>query len=53
VEVVNKLQTKSNCFVEISTDEANNLNGIFIQDKFMSKLFEAFPEVIFYLYYII
>jgi len=46
VEVVNKLQTKFNCIVEISTDETNNLNGIFIQDRCMTESFEAFPEVI-------
>ncbi|XP_022180450.1 uncharacterized protein LOC111040744 [Myzus persicae] len=47
VEVVNKLKTKFNCIVEISTDESNNLNGVFIQDRFMTESFEAFPEVVF------
>lgn len=48
VEVINKLKTKHNCNVEVSTDEANNFNGIFIQDRFMAESFHAFPEVIFY-----
>jgi len=48
VEVINKLKTKHNCTVEVSTDEANNFNGIFIQDRFMAESFNAFPEVIFY-----
>lgn len=47
VETVNKLKTKFKCTVEISTDEGNNLNGIFIQDSFMTESFEAYPEVIF------
>lgn len=47
VETVDKLKNKFNCTVEISTDEENNLNGIFIQDSFMTESFEAYPEVIF------
>ncbi|KAL5239021.1 hypothetical protein ACI65C_006431 [Semiaphis heraclei] len=47
VETVDKLKNKFNCTVEISTDEENNLNGIFIQDSFMTESFEAYPEVVF------
>lgn len=47
VETVDKLKNKFNCTVEISTDEKNNLNGIFIQDSFMTESFEAYPAVIF------
>jgi len=46
VEVINKLKIKFNCIVEISTDEANNLNGIFIEDRFITESLEAFPELI-------
>ncbi|KAE9528591.1 hypothetical protein AGLY_012166 [Aphis glycines] len=47
VEVINKLKTKHNCNVEVSTDEANNFNGIFIQDRFIAESIHAFPEVVF------
>jgi len=49
-KVVNKLKEKFKCIVEISTDELNNLNGIFIQDKIMAESFSSFPEVIYIIY---
>jgi len=48
-EIVNKLKEQFNCIVEISTDETNNLNGIFIQDKVMAQSFSSFPEVIYHI----
>lgn len=44
-EVVTKLKRKFNCTVEVSIDEDNNLNGIFIQDMIMVESFSSFPEV--------
>ncbi|CAI6358456.1 unnamed protein product [Macrosiphum euphorbiae] len=46
-EVVTKLKSKFNCTVEVSIDEYNNLNGIFIQDMIMVESFSSFPEVVF------
>lgn len=43
--LVEVIKTKHNCSVEVSTDEANNFNGIFIQDQFMAESFHTFPEV--------
>lgn len=47
VEVINKLKSQHNCTVEVLRDEANKLNGIFIQDWYMAESFNVIPEVIF------
>lgn len=44
-KIVEELRVKYKCNVEILTDSEQKLQGIFLQDKRMKTVFEAFPEV--------
>ncbi|KAJ8965720.1 hypothetical protein NQ314_003943 [Rhamnusium bicolor] len=46
VNAIEFLKRDSKCIVEVLTDEENNLEGIFFQDKYMQRSFSNYPEVL-------
>ena len=42
------LRNLHRCTVDISTDPDDNFCGLFIQDEHMRRVFDAYPEIIFF-----
>ena len=45
---VDMLRNLHRCTVDISTDPDDNFCGLFIQDEHMRRVFDAYPEIIFF-----
>src|SRR6218665_3714670 len=46
-EVVNQLQRRGDCVVQVLATEDNIFRGIFYQDKYMQQVFKSYPDMLF------